>query len=596
MTLGLVDLPCELKLLVLTYLDSRTITQLMAVNKDFRKLCLDTNTWRLRAFEDSSFLSNALRRASVAPYATPRAQLLTNWDYTDPQEPVSWYREYVERYGPVQINWFQQPQISESGISDTIESRGLALYTPGKFGRDSPSDDLLAVSPLDDGTVCIWDVAGRGQRKRGSIMAISKTPVLHTYPGGNFASRSQRIDSSITESVAIDHASNRAFFAVQSRLVEVDLSRLEPISYQTFEWSIMTLSKCSPGLPLTVGTSLGIFLHDFRDNRRRHLISPDVSDRVDNFNVFSGLFSHNPLPPYASLSQPTPLSILHLPTYDDSTVSHDIYVAGRFPSILHYDRRTFPSIVDSIHSGASLSCLAWTPHVFSTSNHGPSRRQGLLPIDVISETLPANGRTLIAGGEYNTKGSLELYSLSRNPDHPGRCARPTPENSFVNRQTSAPSKIMSIATHGGRIVVSDASGFIRWLERDGFTEVRRHHIGPSECLDTSPGSLYAGMPATGEMARKILSTQSVSRWHQIDSNEERPENVIDTCDDGLVFWTGDKLGMLRFARKPVVWSEGFEAAADVSPEERDERAYRQRMREVFDTDNMLRNLTSSTGL
>ncbi|KAL5611641.1 uncharacterized protein BROUX77_001797 [Berkeleyomyces rouxiae] len=618
MPIGLVDLPCEITLLILTYIDDRSITQLITVNKHFRKLCLDNNTWRLRTFRESPFLAHAVRRAAAGSETPSRAQLLANWDYTDPAEPVSWYREYIERSAPIQTTWFQQPKISDSGISDTIESRGFALYTPGRFGRESASEDLLAVSPLDDGTVCLWDVAGSLERRQGSIVAISKVPVLHTYPGGNFASRSHRIDSSVTESVAVDHASNRAYFAVQSRLVEIDLSRLEPISYQAFEWSIMTLSKCSPGLPLTVGTSLGIFLHDFRDRRRRHLITNDASGRVEN--LFQGLFSHNPLPPYASLSQPTPLSILHLPAHDDETiVSNDIYVAGRFPSILHYDRRTFPSIVDSIHSGASLSCLAWTPHVYSTATHGVERRQGLLSHDIISQSLSATGRTLIAGGEYNTKGSLELYSLGRSPTQPGRCGRPTQDSSLINRQTSASSKIVSVATHGNRIVVSDASGYIRWFERDGFSDVRRHHIGPSERLDQASASLYAGMPAIGEMARKIVSTQSISRWHQLgnasvgtsnaednDNNnsetngnsghsgtEETSTQSPDIYDDGLVFWTGDKLGMLRFANRPPVWADDFESPVELSEEDRDSHAYRQRMKEVFDTDNMLRNLTSS---
>ncbi|KKA30948.1 hypothetical protein TD95_005431 [Thielaviopsis punctulata] len=358
------------------------------------------------------------------------------------------------------------------------------------------------------------------------------------------------------------------------------MARLEPVSYQSFEWSITTLSQCSTGLPLTVGTSLGIFLHDFRDGSRRHAAPADHSDRVEN--VFKVLFASDPLPPYASLSQPTPLSILHLPLYGDNsaTASNDIYIAGRFPSILHYDRRTFPSIVDSIHSGASLCSLASSPHVFDESTHNSRRRQGLLEYDAI-ESSRKLGRTIIAAGEYNTKGSLELYSLGQSKTHPGRAGRPSSSATMVNRQTSAYSKIMSVTTQGSRIVTSDASGNIRWFERDGFTHIRSHRIGSSERIDKS--SIFYGMPDSNEMARKIISTQSFSRWRQ--GTGDNFEQGTEADDNGIVFLTDDKLGMLRFSKEPPFLADDFESGAAMTAEEQEEWAYRERMKTVFDTEN-----------
>ncbi len=91
------------------------------------------------------------------------------------------------------------------------------------------------------------------------------------------------------------------------------------------------------------------------------------------------------------------------------------------------------------------------------------------------------GSTLIAGGEYNTKGSLEFYGLSPLPHLTNTSSDPTAgkvQTSVLhNRQTSSSSKLLSVACHGTRIVFSDGGGNIKWVERDGFTEVRRWNLG-----------------------------------------------------------------------------------------------------------------------
>lgn len=102
------------------------------------------------------------------------------------------------------------------------------------------------------------------------------------------------------------------------------------VSCQSFEWSITTLSTAHAGLPLTVGTSLGIHLYDYRarDQRRTEVIervdSPSGTGTRDFYEEqLRQVFDDDPLPPYASLSQPTPLSILHLPRAGSSDLLTD---------------------------------------------------------------------------------------------------------------------------------------------------------------------------------------------------------------------------------------------------------------------------------
>lgn len=150
---------------------------------------------------------------------------MANWDPCYPDECVSWYDEYIQRHGPVAINWLQH-NYDNSGTADGIgaaagefvEARGVALYYPDS-GSDGGREEetVLAVSPLDDGSVCLWDVGGtRG--KRGAIVARSKPGILFIDgPGADNHRRSKRVDSGVTECVSVDSRQHRAFFAVQSR-------------------------------------------------------------------------------------------------------------------------------------------------------------------------------------------------------------------------------------------------------------------------------------------------------------------------------------------------------------------------------------------
>ncbi|RYP45763.1 hypothetical protein DL768_007939 [Monosporascus sp. mg162] len=519
------SLPEEILLHILSFLPYEEIVKLQSVSKFFLRICRDGNFWRNRCLsgyvlreqvrdhpnrivwsmpENSSSLSSKER-------GREHTRLTANWDPTFPNEKVNWYDEYIQRNAPIAVSWFQLPYTRNDPTRIPIDVRGSALYQVSSTSRD-----VFAVSPLDDGSVCIWDVKGNRGRQ-GSIIARSMSGLLFADgPATHASRRSKRIDSGVVECVSIDNQRNRAFFAVQNHLVEVDLETMATVRDQAYEWSINTLSTIQPTVPLTVGTTLGLHLHDHR--------SPSYS-----------------LPLYAPLAQPSPLSILHLEQAGhQDKVSDDIFVAGRFSNILHYDRRMFQSIQSSIHSGAKLCAMTSLPYRSSTN----AELQGDLQLSeeqVRAKNEP--GRTLVACGEYNTKGSLEMYGVSAETCGEGN-PRAFWKSAMKNRQTASQSKLLSVINHGTRIVYSDGQGYLKWVERDGVTEVRRHKIGLSERV--THRSLFGSMPGSDEIALKILSTKP---------GQDGGEAIN---DDDLLLWTGERLGVVSFSSKPGFFADEFE--------------------------------------
>ncbi|KAF3057102.1 hypothetical protein GL218_05978 [Daldinia childiae] len=600
-------LPDEIFLHILSFLESRDVVILQSASKHFLGLCRDGNFWRDRSLsasavserirlsrlgsdwidEDGATLTgvptaagqanqtqddqNAVhwnRLESLSQLSSKRrkreqARIAANWDPTFPNEKTNWYNEYIHRYGPIAVSWFEQPQVQTGSIRTHLDASGIALYNP------PGGNELFAVSPLDDGSICLWDVKGTRSRK-GSILSRSNPGLLCADgPGADLSRRSKMINTGVTECVSIDSVNHVAFFAIQSNLIEVDLKTLQVVEDYPFEWSITTLSPADPNVPLTVGTIHGLHFHDSRARskyRNEHHIQLDNISRKSGRN-FSHVLDPRPLAPYASLAQSGPQSILHLGRSDTSQLSDDIFVAGRFSNILHYDRRMFPTIKGSVHSGARLCSLTSLPFPFATLYS--DLRQRILPSDEPIEKgrSTANGRTLIACGEYSTKGSLELYGLSPGADDSPR--EPViQKSSLKNRQTASQSKLLSVMNHGTRIVFSDGQGYLKWVERDGFTEVRRHKIGKSERV--AQRSLFGSMPGSDDIARKILSTRTPGQDGEIQAN-----------DEDILFWTGERLGMLSFSSQPGFSPEDFEentrTPEDIAAEE-DEQMYGERMR------------------
>jgi len=209
------------------------------------------------------------------------------------------------------------------------------------------------------------------------------------------------------------------------------------------------------------------------------------------------------------------------------------------------------------------------PFPFSSIEKDLARR-GELSIEQVLEYKMRPGNTLIACGEYNTKGSLEMYGLSPEPllttissiSSAGRACNAV----MKNRQTSSSSKLLSVASHGTRIVVSDGGGNLKWLERDGFTEVRRWNI--------SHGSVEAPRGIFGSLGDNYMDSGSGDIVIKILENE-----------GDLVLWTGEKIGLLNFSSKPGFIAESFQNTVKTAEEihqEREQRVYSNTMRRALE--------------
>lgn len=236
-------LPCQqnspgLADIVLADLEPCELAILQQASKKTQALCLDNDYWKRHCFDDAPWYQNLLRRRNAAmmsmgdeyriPGAPPstdtkpyiscekaqKIQDFVNWDPSYETERVSWYDEYRQRVGPARVNWLEAPSIIDRGLEAIIETRGVAMYAPydGSDGLGSK----LAVSPLDDGSVCVWDVNG-SRDKQGGIIARSRPDVLFVDGSGDERLRSQKIDSSIADRITIDNYNHKAYIAVQSR-------------------------------------------------------------------------------------------------------------------------------------------------------------------------------------------------------------------------------------------------------------------------------------------------------------------------------------------------------------------------------------------
>lgn len=240
-------------------LEPYAITRLQLVSRKLQKVCLDDELWRRHCFDESAWyealksrrnleeLRNKIsdddaHRAAIPPHIENQApapaavdkpasptrvqdefrlqrhkqlQDMANWDPVFPNERVSWYDEYIQRNGPTCVNWLQVPKMRDRGLEAQIEVRGMAIYNP--YDGDDGRGTMLAVSPLDDGSVCLWDLKG-SRGKQGGIVAQSKPEILFVDgPGSQNSRRSKRIDTGVVECVSVNNDDHKAFFAVQGR-------------------------------------------------------------------------------------------------------------------------------------------------------------------------------------------------------------------------------------------------------------------------------------------------------------------------------------------------------------------------------------------
>ncbi|PWW71875.1 hypothetical protein C7212DRAFT_366873 [Tuber magnatum] len=430
---SLLCLPDELLVEIISLLPPKDVIPLHATSRRLRALTrLDPTLWRsLCSYSGGSSLT------VLTPPRTPVSDVEC--------AAIDWYTEYKFRNAPTRMRWTGTDSPTMGN-----EVKGIGAF-PSRGG--GPEDDMI-VSAMSDGSVKIWSLqdnyAARevGKSERGLIFSQKKRTLALE------AQRKKIREAGIVDGVSIDAAAGRIWVAGEDGLVEVDLVSLKRISTHRFPFAIMALSQTSSPYPLTIGTTLTLHMHDSR-------VSPN-----------------SPLPAHAHLFQPGPLSILHA----DSSIK----VAGRFPSLLSYDRRAWPKLTSTIHSGARLCGLT---------------------------TIGTSG--LAACGEYNGRGTLEIY--------------PGPGSScpvVKNRQTAARSKILTIASHGSLLVTGNAEGCISFFERDARTVIREHWV-------EGGGRTSSGIWNVGEDGGDVI----------------RRVKPLRGGEGKILVWAGDRLGLLGVGKE-----------------------------------------------
>jgi hypothetical protein len=399
--------------------------------------------------------------------------VIDSWPHTD----VDWYNEYKFRYAPLQTRWLSPP-------SDEV--KGLTSLTTGNTHQH------FLITPLEDGAISIWSPSS------GENVARSRPGLLTTPPPP--ASRKSRV-AELGDNVVAAPELDRIYVASDSTLLELSLTTLQVVSSTKFPFNISTLSsQVVLPHPLTVGTTSTLHLHDPR-------ISAPAATAA--FAFPENYTRHAPL------FQPAPLSILHHP-------NNNLYVAGRFPSILCYDRAMWPRLRGALFSGGSLCTMA------ADGAHG-----------------------LIAGGTYNGRGTLESYDL----------ASGAKEAQTKNRQSAAWGKILSVAKQGTRIVSCDSEGTVSWFERDCRYVVRREDV-----FDPEAG------PPLGLL------------WHTPLDEGSGPVRKVVVMQDGeeaLGVWAGERVGIIIPGREALMEGLDEESVLVESREELVEAEMAERMRRAL---------------
>ncbi|EEQ30470.1 F-box domain-containing protein [Microsporum canis CBS 113480] len=512
-------LPLELLRAIIDYLCPEDLANLQLVSQSLHTIARDNNVWRERCYQaQREYYISLRKRLALFPvsseqlkwnnslYEDPSASAATRWDPSDPEEDIDWYTEYIARHGPAAITWLQSPAVEDLvGRDRLLDVKGVGILDGRGYGVED-----RAITLLEDGSVGIWDTSP------GKAVMSSRSTVLVPDPSWSTSVDATKIDG-ITEGVSINSVSKRAYIAAENVINEVDLSTLESISQRTYPERIFALSQeiLDYNAPLTIATRGGLHIYDPRVSLVHHQMDTSLSLEPSPSFLSTARYPTCCSTPgtanYTELLEPGPNFVLHPP----SPNAHSIVVAGRFPSVLLYDRRNLGHLQASAHSGARLCGLAALPSIPKCYR-------------TLGRSKPC--QSIVACGEHKGMGSLELYALSAPETDCVVSPSPVLGNNalYRNRVSAARSKLLSVAVHGTRIVYSDSEGNIKWMERDGKTAVRT--------LELNTDSLTPGRTRKQDyedtsyhVARKIIPTGG------------------NLDHDGLIIWTGSRVGRLRFS-------------------------------------------------
>ncbi|KAK9367382.1 hypothetical protein V1509DRAFT_647667 [Lipomyces kononenkoae] len=260
----------------------------------------------------------------------------------------------------------------------------------------------MVIGTADDCTVRIWNVRD-------------------TARGNSFAQmQNNELEGVSISDVKVDKIGTRIWISADNVLQEWDSNTLQKISQTLFDKPISTISPSFNDVPQSVFVATQGGLH-FLDSRL-------PTSTVDT--AFVPTFGRS----QAAVVPGYPLCIL------PSSFSHKtVSVAGRFPSVLTYDTRNFPAILNSTYSGAHSICAM--------------------------NALP-NNHGIVAAGEYNGRGTLEFYGNIFSPLTACNTSR------WVNRYTASRSSLLSLCRPSWTselILAGSADGAIRCFDasRDG---------------------------------------------------------------------------------------------------------------------------------
>ncbi|KAJ9661932.1 hypothetical protein H2198_001684 [Neophaeococcomyces mojaviensis] len=584
------ELPDEIWIHILEYLDPSDLLPVQHVSTRLFKLGRDSSLWRAKCFEQAPSAVHALSGRTSAledllnslslnepssnastedaidgrRKVSRRAKAIADWDCTTKEERIDWYTEHIARHAPLSTEWLHHAQGNEI--------RSMALF----------DGESRVLSAMEDGSIRIWDVrtATNGRRSLQES-ARSTDSILFadlSTASGPSQPRVQAAVGTAVDSSVVDSSRMKAYIAVNETLNEVDLNTMQLVSQEKFAWKITAISQqAGEDVPLMVGTSFSLNMHDPRialkhqvdcQDEKVETVTTAEDDKIvflPNYGKDKRFISPNrpsrrqtsygrrprDLTSWAPV-EPGPQAIL-------DRGPNEIIIAGRMPSILFYDKRTFPDPLYSVHSGARLSALALHPTAPRDSKTGTAQA------------------TLIACGEYQGRGSLEIYELPyRNPsssylfsnneagaevprspfsagpnrvylpelteansedsdtDSPGPATSTSAGTpySYKNRQSSSSAKLLSVATQGARIVFSDGDGSLKWMERDGKGLARRWNI------NTYAYSHTGGALVGDAVARKICTFAKDNEW------QDGKMQGMTRGDGDLLIWTGSELGIV----------------------------------------------------
>ncbi|KAK8246103.1 hypothetical protein IWZ00DRAFT_341475 [Phyllosticta capitalensis] len=598
-------LPNELLVHILSsVLEPADIVKAQSVSRRFLSVARDATLWK-KVWWDPTYAPRRLPPDNSAEGNGPLSFLSTRLatkalaTTSIPGQKTDFYEEYIAAHAPISVSWVHNSWTDrrfETGHNDGSDDEAIGI---GLLYNDGTRKAERIFSPMDDGSITVWNISRDSTAKMGVMLD-------RTHPGQVGGSPKAGSASGSVDNVTIDSGSKKGYFAVNSTLAEVDLNTMQTVSQNQFPFNITALSQARHPVPLTVGTTGTIHLHDVR--KSSGFGAPDFSTRCESItdaNTRSSVCELGPSPVSTSpVCQHKPLSILHLPLPGAADVSHSIWVAGRFPSLLHYDRRYFPKLAGNIYSGGDLSSLTYLPHAFvDWDRHA---------------YVEGTDTTIVAAGDYKGKGSLELYGVSAAATTTTTSLPKRPRS--TNRNTSL-LRILAVGSQGARVVASDCFGNLVWWYRDGKTKARTFNI--NEALQTtspygtapSPAQdnidhLYAQYAADlgdldpydpvaqPEMVLKMRTTVAPSSWSPT-TTATTTDGGGGLNDDALVVQTDNgRVGLVAFGEANALepqWHEAAQDAAELAHQQQ-ERRYGCMMRRVLENHSRELNWMSSLGM